>query len=93
MAELVTGISHGKRRGILGHRVAGEDRNTFWRFQTLGIEPEVARKSFIELDELGRLLRRWQRAREEAVRQACVAVVEGERGRFAHPLSFAIFPA
>ncbi len=78
MAELVAGIGHRDRIGAAGQGLAGEDLGTLRRLQEVRIEPELARKRPVQLDQPGRGDRRRGHAGEKIRRQRRIGVLEGE---------------
>jgi hypothetical protein len=76
-AELVARIGLRERLGAFGDGVAREHRHALGRGQRGGVEGELPRQRLVEGEEAGRGDGDRRLADEEAVRQAGVAVVEG----------------
>ena len=80
MPELMPGIGHGERLGALRHPVARQCRHAVRRRRAAaGSRPSCARQSVVEPDQPRRRHRRRRQPREEALRQAGVAVVERDQ--------------
>ncbi|GAA0254181.1 hypothetical protein GCM10008965_23620 [Methylorubrum aminovorans] len=80
LSELVTGIGRRERLGALRDVLPGQHGDTLRTFKPHSVEPEILGKRSIEPYQPRCLDRRWRDPLEEAVRQARVAVVEGEEG-------------
>ena len=78
IAELVAGIGLGEGLRALGHRIAREHRDAFGGGQPGGVEAELLGQRMVQPDQLRCLDWGGRQARVEAVRQAGVAVVEGD---------------
>ena len=78
MAELVAGIGHRDRLGAVGEAVAGEHLDALRAGEPVGIEAELARQRPVQLDQPRRGDRRRRHAREKALRQRRIGVLEGE---------------
>ena len=76
-AELVPGIGLRERVGAPGHRIAGEDGEPLGRKERRGVEPKLLGQRLVEREEPRRGHGDRGLSDVEAVRQAGVAVVEG----------------
>src|SRR5262249_21381487 len=76
VAELVSGIGHGNGFGSVWDFLAGEDRHTFGADKPFRIKPEVPGQRIVEANELRGRHHSRPDAREKALRQPGIAVVE-----------------
>jgi hypothetical protein len=78
LPELVPGIGHGERIGATRNCLSRENRDPFRPGQRLAVEPQFARQFDVQRDELGPVDGGRRDAREEAIGQRRIAVVEGD---------------
>ena len=76
--ELMSGIGHRQRRRARWQPLAREDLDAFRRAQLVWIEAQMPGERAVEPDKMRRWHPRGREPGEEVLRQARVAVVEGE---------------
>ena len=79
-AKLVTGVHRGQRLGALRYRIAGNGGGALRRGQPIRVDAQVVSQLTIHADRPGLGHRGGRQPAVEMFRQACVAVVERNRG-------------